>query len=42
MRKILSTILNTIKAYCKKLADLQQEVIKFNEEIEKQLRGDKK
>jgi len=38
----LSTILNSIKAYCRKLADLQQEAIRFNNDMENELWKDKK
>ena len=42
IKQLSLTILNSIKAYCRKLAELQQEAIKFNNEYEKQMRGDKK
>lgn len=40
--KQLSTkIYNAVKAYCHKLAELQQEAIKFNEEMKQYLEGKK-
>jgi len=41
MRKLLTKIYNSVKTYCKKLKELQNEVSKFNEEM-KQYLGDKK
>ena len=42
IKQLSAKILNSVKAYCKRVKDLQDEIIKFNNEYEKQMRGDKK
>lgn len=42
LKQLSLTILNAVKAYYKKLRKLQDEVIEFNKELEKELYKDKK
>ena len=42
IKQLSIKILNIIKAYCRKVSDLQREAIEFQSEIEKELWKDKK
>lgn len=42
LKQLSTKIYNAVKAYCKKLAELQREVIEFNSDLEKEMWGDKK
>lgn len=42
IRQLSLIIWKGVKNYCRRISELQDEVIKFNDEVEKILQGDKK
>lgn len=42
IRELTTKIWNMVKIYSKRILALQDEIIKFNEELKKQYQGDKK